>query len=302
MSAERISGLAAEAILPVLEAAGQQLEYLGIRSLNPMAPPGTGGLPGLRALRQRSKRAELRELFAMHAFQTELDVRQVVEIMGQPQRFGLASPMAGANQILRAPAAPEQQQQPPEQAAGTLPVHPVTGAAAGPQGQGLTRATALRAVRWAVERMFAGASGRGGYDIGAWVLAPAAVLAQSPPELERWVYHGEGHELYSSGGLFSWESLRAVQPLPSLGAVLVACDLAGRPAEAEAGVWLPRGDGGAASSAGVQVVPLPRGCVREELFDRPVLLSLEIQKQIMCGVLEVRGDSGPLKASPFCGS
>ncbi|KXZ41275.1 hypothetical protein GPECTOR_586g649 [Gonium pectorale] len=250
MSAERISGLAAEAILPVLEAAGQQLEYLGIRSLNPMAPPGTGSLPGLRALRKRSKRAQLRELFAMPAFKTELDVRQVVEIMGQPRRFGLASPMAGAK-------------------CGEASEYVI--------GRFGVRLLLLRG-------------------------APAAVLAQSPPELERWVYHGDGHELYSGGGLFSWESLRAVQPLPSLGAVLVACDLAEQPAEAEAASWVPRGDGGAASSAGVQVVPLPRSCVREGLFDRPVLLSLEIQKQIMCGVLEVRGDSGPLKALPFCGS
>ncbi|KXZ49500.1 hypothetical protein GPECTOR_21g726 [Gonium pectorale] len=67
--------------------------------------------------------------------------------------------------------------------------------------------------------------------------------------------------------------------------MLVACDLAGQSAEAEAAFSLPLGDGGA-PSAGVQVVPLPRGCALEELADQPVLLSLEICKQIMCGVLE----------------
>ncbi|KXZ55068.1 hypothetical protein GPECTOR_3g225 [Gonium pectorale] len=343
MIAQRISGLAAEAILPVLKSAGQQLEYLGIRSLNPLFLPSTGGLQGLRALRQRSKRAELRELFVMSSLDVEQVAREaveVVEIMGPPRRFGVRTPMAwaqcgeaveyiigrfgvgvrgaGAPLPQPGPALPAVPDQPQRQAqeADPRPAQPAN--AAGDRPEGLASSTATSALRWSLQRMLAGASGHSGYDIGACSASagaalgdgnpgrgahtnaangrvqllllrglPAASLVGSPSELERWVYHGEGHELVSGGGLFSWESLRAVQPLPSLGAMLVACDSAGPPPQPEAAFSLPLDDGGA-PSPGVQVVSLPRGCLPGHLADQPLQLSLELQKLIMCGVLEVR--------------
>ncbi|KXZ56356.1 hypothetical protein GPECTOR_1g315 [Gonium pectorale] len=350
MSLQQISRLAAEAILPVLEAAGQHLEYLGILSLDPMASPCTRGLlHGLRALRQRRKRVELGELFVAPLVDPEQEVREVVEIMGPPRRFGIRMPMAWARcgeaveciigrlgvQARRAgaplpqpgsalPAAPQQQQQQQRQAeeAGPRPAHSADEAGDLPQGsaellQGSAPSTATCALRRSLQHMRDGASGRG-YDIGACGASSsaalscgspgggaragaangrlqllllsgpaAAALTQSPPELERWVYHGDGHELYAGGGLFSWESLRAVQSLPSLGAILVACDMAGaRPVEAEAAASLLPLDGGGAPSDGVRVVRLPRGCLPDQLADQPLQLSLELQKQIMCGVLE----------------
>ncbi|KXZ44897.1 hypothetical protein GPECTOR_61g850 [Gonium pectorale] len=335
MTLQRVSILAGEAILPVLEAAGRQLEYLGIRSLDPMAPPGGGGLlRGLRALRQRSNRAELGELFIVPVFGMEPEAREAVEIMGPPRRFGIRTTMAWARcgeavecisgrfgvrareagaPVPRPGPVPAQEQRQAEEAA-PRPAHPVD--EAGDRPEGLAPSTATSALRWSLQRMLDGASGRGGYDIGACGASssaalgcgkpdggarsnaasgrlqllllsgpPAASLAQAPPELERWVYHGEGHELISGGGLFSWESLRAVQPLPSLGAMLVACDLAGPPSQAGEASSLRPDDGGA-PSAGVQAVQLPRGCLPEHLVDQPLQLSLELQKQIMCGVLE----------------
>ncbi|KXZ55069.1 hypothetical protein GPECTOR_3g226 [Gonium pectorale] len=340
MTAQRISGLAAEAILPVLKSAGQQLEYLGIRSLNPMALLGTGSLQGLRALRQRSKTAELQELFIVPALDTEQEAREVVEIMGLPRRFGVRTPMAWAQcgevveyitgqfgvRAMEAgapmpqpgpalPAAPDQPQRQVEEA-DPRPAQPAD--AAGDRPEGLASSAATSALWRSLQRMLAGASGFSGYDIGACGASagaalgdvnpgggartnaadgrvqllllrgpPAASLIGSPSELERWVYHGEGHDLVSGGGLFSWESLRAVQPLPSLGAMLVACDSAGPPPQPDAVSSLPLDDGGA-PSPGVQVVSLPRGCLPGHLADQPLQLSLELQKLIMCGVLEVR--------------